>query len=143
MTTKAGSGAACEVQGGVSTQGTDVLVRLTEWMVTPSVALVGPGIVSFVAENAGKEDHELVVVRGDSAEALPKDADGAMDEAKLPEGALIGEIEPMAAGQLCRGNFALQAGRYVLACNVVDKEEDGVAESHFAEGMHTVFRVGS
>jgi hypothetical protein len=130
------------VEGGVDTKGTDVTVALTEWKVEPTKSQVGPGIVSFVAENTGKEEHELVVVKADSAGALPTDADGAMDEAKLPEAALVGEIEPMAPAQLCRGNFALPAGQYVLACNVVDKKEDGVVESHFAEGMHVAFTVG-
>lgn len=142
-TTVAGSGATCEIEGGVATKGTDVIVTLTEWKVTPNAAQAGAGIVSFVAENTGKENHELVIVKGDSADALPKDATGAMDEAKLPEGALIGEIEPFAAGQLCRGNFALPAGSYVLLCNVAEKEADGTTESHFAEGMHSPFTVSA
>jgi hypothetical protein len=136
------AGGACEVEGGVDSKGTDVTASLSEWKITPTKSQVAPGIVSFVAENTGKENHEMVVVKGDSADALPTDADGAMDEAKLPEGALVGEIEPMAPGELCQGNFALPAGQYVLLCNVVDKE-DGVVESHFAEGMHTPFTVGS
>jgi hypothetical protein len=134
---------ACTVEGGIANKGTDVTVALSEWKVSPTSSQVAAGIVSFVAENTGKEEHELVLVKADSADALPRDADGAMDEAKLPEGALVGEIEPMAAGQLCQGNFPLEAGRYVLLCNVVDKEADGVVESHFAEGMHTPFTVGS
>jgi hypothetical protein len=142
-TSVARSGAACEVQGGVATKGTDVMVTLTEWKVTPSVAQVGAGIVSFLAENAGRENHELVIVKGDSPEALPKDANGAMDEEQLPEGALIGEIEPFAAGQLCRANFALPAGSYLLLCNIAEEEADGTTESHFAEGMHSPFTVGS
>jgi hypothetical protein len=137
-----GTEAACEIQGGVATKGTDVLVNLTEWKIAPGVARVGPGIISFVAENSGQEPHELVVVKGESAEALPKDADGALDETKLPEGALVGEIEPLGPGQLCRGNFALQAGSYVLVCNVVE-EDAGVTESHLAEGMHATFTVGA
>ncbi|MGH9037959.1 MAG: hypothetical protein ACRD0O_19550 [Acidimicrobiia bacterium] len=138
-----GSAAACEIEGGVSTRGTEVIVSLSEWKITPNVTQVKAGIVSLLAENTGQEDHELVVVKGDSADALPKDATGAMDEAKLPEGALIGEIEPFAAGQLCRGNFALPAGSYVLLCNIAEKEADGTTESHFAEGMHTTFTVGA
>jgi hypothetical protein len=137
-----GSQAACEVQGGVGTTGTDVQVNLTEWKVEPSPARVGPGIVSFVAENTGKDPHELVVVKAESAEALPRDADGALDESKLPEGALVGEIEEMAPGGLCRGNFALTAGAYVLVCNVVE-EEGGATEAHLAQGMHTPFTVGT
>ena len=126
----------------MSTTGTDVVVTLSEWEVAPNVAQVGAGVVSFIAENTGQEEHELVIVKADSATALPKDATGAMDEAKLPEGALIGEIEPFAAGQLCKGNFALQAGSYVLLCNITETEADGTKESHVAEGMHTSLTVG-
>jgi hypothetical protein len=133
----------CEVEGGIDSKGTDVTVALSEWKIDLTKSQVPAGIVSFVAENTGRDEHEMVVVKTDSADALPTDADGAMDESKLPEGALVGEIEPMAAAQLCRGNFPLQAGQYVLLCNVVDKEEGGVVESHFAEGMHTPFTVGS
>jgi hypothetical protein len=142
-TTVAGSGAACEVQGGVATKGADVAVTLTEWKVVTGVAQAAPGIVSFLAENSGKEDHELVVVQAESVEGLPTDAAGAMDETRLADGALIGEIEPMAPATICRGNFALPAGRYVLLCNVVEKKDDGTTESHFAEGMHTPFTVAS
>ncbi len=133
----------CEIQGGIGTQGTDVILTLSEFKISPSVSRAAAGIVSFVAENTGQEDHEVVVVQADSAESLPRDADGALDKAKLAEGALIGEIEPMAPGQVCRGNFALQAGRYVLACNVVEEEENGVKESHLAEGMHVDFALGA
>ena len=139
----AGTAGACEIQGGVDTGGDEVLVALNEWTIVPSVARVAAGITSFVAENGGKENHELVIVKGDSAAALPKDADGAMDEARLAEGALVGEIEPFASGQLCRGNFPVQKGNYVLLCNIVEKEEGGATESHFAEGMHAPFTVDS
>jgi hypothetical protein len=142
-TTVAESEAACEVQGGVATRGADVAVTLTEWKILTGVAQVAPGIVSFLAENSGQEKHELVVVKADSVEALPKDATGAMDETGLAEGALIGEIEPMGPAMICRGNFPLPAGSYVLLCNIVEKEEDGSTESHFAEGMHTPFTVAS
>lgn len=137
----AGSATACEIQGGVTTKGTDVIVTLTEWKITPAAAEAKAGIVAFVTENAGQEKHEVVIVKGDMPEALPKNENGGMDEDKLPEGALIGEIEPMAPGQLCRGNFALQAGSYVLLCNVEEEEPDGTIEAHFAEGMYTTFAV--
>ncbi len=99
------------------------------------------GVVSFKAENAGKENHEIVIVKGDSADALPKDADGGLDEDKLPEGGLIGEIEPFASGQVCSGVFNLPAGKYVLLCNITETEPNGEKESHFKEGMHTPFTV--
>ena len=79
--------------------------------------------------------------RATRAEALPKDADGGLDEDKLPEGGLIGEIEPFAGGKLCKGAFNLAAGKYVLLCNIVETEPNGEKESHFKEGMHAPFVV--
>lgn len=141
--TGGGTEGACEVEGGVSTKGAEVMATLDEWTITPDPAQANPGIITFVAENAGEELHELVIVASDDPASLPTDPQtGAMDESRLPEEALIGEIEAFPAGQVCEGNFALQAGSYALVCNVVEEEEDGTVESHYAEGMYTSFTVG-
>lgn len=142
-TAGAGTEGACEVQGGVSTEGDEVMAALTEWTITPEPAQADPGTVTFVAENTGTEIHELVIVASDDPAGLPTDPEtGAMDESQLPEEDVIGEIEAFPAGQVCEGNFALQAGDYALVCNVVEEEEDGTVESHYAEGMYTSFTVG-
>ena len=139
-TTVAGAG-GCRLEGATTEAATQqVVLTLDEWTINPSIEPKG-GVVTFVAENTGKEEHELVIVKGDNAEGLPKDADGAMDEDKLPEGSLIGEIEPFPAGQLCKGAFTLTAGKYVLLCNIVEVEPNGEKESHFKEGMHVPFTV--
>ena len=137
-TSSAASGTSeCKTENAVdATASEEVVVTLSEWAVKPS-AQPKAGNVSFKAENAGKEPHELVIVKGDSAEALPKDADGGMDEDKLPEGGLIGEIEPFAGGNVCSAVFDLPAGKYVLLCNITETEPNGEKESHFKEGMHT------
>ena len=116
-----------------------VVLTLNEFTIKGPAETKG-GIVTFVSENAGKEPHELVIVKGEKAEGLPTDADGGLDEEKLPEGGLIGEIEPFNGGQLCKGAFKLTAGKYVLLCNIVE-EEGGVKESHFKEGMHAPLTV--
>jgi hypothetical protein len=143
-TSTAASGAAgeeCKTEDTVNTPAaSEVVVTLNEWTVKPSAQPKG-GALSFKAENAGKENHELVIVKGETAEALPKDADGGMDEDKLPAGGLIGEIEPFASGKVCSGVFNVPAGKYVLLCNIVETEPKGEKESHFKEGMHTTFVV--
>ena len=48
-----------------------------------------------------------------------------------------GEIEPFPGGETCEGGFELEAGSYILFCNIVETEEDGTVESHFEEGMVT------
>ena len=114
-----------------------VNVTLTEWSVTAGPATAAAGKVGFAALNGGVEPHELVVVKGD---VIPVDADGALDEAALPEGALIGEIEPFPSGLSCGIAFDLTPGDYTLLCNIVEVE-DGAVEAHYKLGMATGFTV--
>jgi hypothetical protein len=143
-TSSTGAAAAageCKTEGtATGTASEEVVLTLTEFAIKPS-AQPKAGNISFKAENAGKENHEVVIVKGDSADGLPKDADGGLDEDKLPEGGLIGEIEPFAGGQVCSGVFNLPAGKYVLLCNITETEPNGEKESHLKEGMQTPFTV--
>jgi hypothetical protein len=109
--------------------------------VAPAPASAPAGTVTFRADNAGKENHELVVVKGDNPDGLPV-KDGQVDEDSLPQGSFVGEIEPFPAGDRCPGTFQLSAGSYVLFCNVAEKEPDGSLESHYQEGMRSAFTVG-
>ena len=130
---------ACEPVGEGG--GTQVAVTLDEWSVGAAPLSVPAGDVTFVAENAGEEPHELVVVEAASADELTV-VDGKVDEEALPEGALVGEIEAFPAGETCDGTFELAAGEYVLFCNIAEEQEGGALESHFEEGMVTSFTVG-
>ena len=71
--------AACGDDGG-----NDVDVTLSEFIVKPDPQGIDDGEVTFKVENAGGETHEFVVVKADSAEDLPTDADGAVDEEQSP-----------------------------------------------------------
>jgi hypothetical protein len=133
----AGATGECRTENAANTTATEeVVVTLGEWTVKPSKQPKA-GYVNFKAENGGGEKHELVIVKGDSAESLPKDADGGLDEDKLPEGGLIGEIEEFSPSQVCSAVFNMPAGKYVLLCNITETEPSGEKESHFKEGMHT------
>ena len=135
-TSTAGGTTGCKTENAANTTATEeVVVTLGEWIVKPS-AQPKAGYISFKAENGGKEKHELVIVKGATAEALPKDANGALDEDKLPEGGLIGEIEEFSPAQVCSAVFNMPAGKYVLLCNITETEPNGDKESHFKEGMH-------
>lgn len=137
----AGATSECETEGTTAETSTEeVVLTLNEFTIKPS-AQPKAGAISLKAENAGQENHEVVIVKGTSADALPTDADGGMDEDKLAEGALIGEIEPFAGGKVCSGVFKLAAGDYVLLCNITETEPNGEKESHFKEGMHVPFKV--
>jgi hypothetical protein len=133
--------ARCEPVGDIRSADTRVNIRLDEWVVDVGAPSARAGNVGFVTENVGDEPHELVIVRGVSPTDLPLDSDGALDEAKLPESALVGEVEPFPAGETCRGVFELSAGEYTLACNIVETEANGEVESHLKQGMVTAFTV--
>jgi len=126
---------------GCSSGGDTVSVALSEWVVVPDPASASAGEITFEAENQGAETHELVVVRAESAASLPTDDTGKVDEAGLPEGAFIGEIEEFEAGSSESATFDLTAGTYILFCNIVEEETDGSFESHFQEGMSVAFTV--
>ena len=116
-------------------------VTLGEFVVEPDPTSIDAGEIEVVGDNRGGELHELVLVQAADAEALPVDADGAVVEDELPEGTFIGEIEDIESGSSKSATFDLEAGDYVLFCNITEEEESGEVESHFAEGMHATLAV--
>ena len=121
--------------------GTEVNVLLSEWIVEPDDSAVDAGEITFVADNQGGETHELVVVRADAIADLPTDENGAFDEEAFGEDNILGEAEDVESGTEQELTLDLEAGNYVLLCNVIEEEEDGSVESHFAEGMAATFTV--
>ena len=121
--------------------GDSVDVVLSEWIVEPDPTTAAAGSVEFVASNEGGETHELVIVKGDDADALPIDDTGKIQEDDLEEGTFIGEIEEFEAGTEASATFDLDAGNYLLFCNIVEEEDDGSFESHFLEGMVNTITV--
>jgi hypothetical protein len=127
--------------GAPATAGTAVNVTLQEWAVLPDVQSVPAGSVTFNATNAGPMDpHELVVVKTDiPAGELPTREDGSFDEDA--EGVeVIGEIEEFDPGLTQSMTLDLEAGSYVLLCNLVE-EEEGETEAHYQMGMWVPFEV--
>lgn len=119
----------------------DVTVVLGEWIVEPTPTSADAGELTFTADNQGGEAHEMVVVRADDAADLPTDADGAVDETEIPEEDFLGEIEEFPNGEQRTATFAMDAGTYVLFCNITETLDSGEVESHFVEGMATTFTV--
>lgn len=124
--------------GGDDGGGATVNVLLSEFVVEADPGSASAGDVTFAVTNEGEETHEFVIVKTDLAEdALPTADDGSVDE----EGAgveVIDEIEDIGAGADGEVTANLEAGAYVLLCNIVEEDDD---ESHYAEGMHTAFTV--
>lgn len=123
-------------QGG---EATTIDVTLQEFSVIPAQDSAPAGSITFNVENTGPDDvHEFVVLKTDLApEALPTDENGAVDEAG--EGIeVIDEIEDIPVGGTPSLTVDLDAGNYVLVCNIWDEEEQ---EAHYAVGMRTAFTV--
>jgi uncharacterized cupredoxin-like copper-binding protein len=118
-------------------EGAEVDVVLSEFIVDPSEDSVEAGEVTFALDNQGGETHEFLVVEAASADDVPVDDDGAFDE---EADGVLDEVEDIEAGETAELTLDLEAGDYVLLCNIVE-EENGEAESHFAEGMHANFTV--
>jgi hypothetical protein len=133
--------AACGGDDGAGGAGTTVDVRLQEFAVLPAQPTAPAGSTTFRAENTGPANaHELVVIRTDLApDKLPVKADGSVDETGTGI-TVIGEIEEFAVGQTKSATFDMQAGAYVLFCNVV-QTKDGKVEAHYKQGMRTAFTV--
>jgi len=129
------------VAGGCSSDdgGDTVDVSLQEFAVSANPSSVGSGEVTFEVTNDGPEDtHEFVVIRTDlTPDALPTVEDGSVDEEG--EGIeAVDEIEDIAVGDTQTLTVDLDAGSYVLICNIYDADEQ---EAHYQEGMRTGFNV--
>lgn len=135
-TTAATGGATGETGGG-----TTVDVTVQEFAVLPAQESAPAGDVTFAVTNTGPEDtHEFVVFKTDLApDALPTASDGSVDEEG--EGVeLIDEIEDIAVGDSPTLTVSLDAGSYVLICNIVEEEGDETIV-HYQQGMRTGFTV--
>lgn len=118
---------------------TTVAVTLQEWAVVPAANSAPAGEITFDVTNDGPEDiHEFVVIKTDlDVGELATDADGVVDEAG--DGMeVIDEIEDLPVGETQSLTVELDAGNYVLICNIWDEDE---GEAHYEMGMRTPFSV--
>jgi uncharacterized cupredoxin-like copper-binding protein len=119
--------------------GTEVDVTLQEFSVIPEADSADAGEITFNVENVGPDDvHEFVIVKSElEPDALPTNPDGSMDE--TGEGVeVIDEIEDIPVGETQTLTVDLEAGSYVLVCNIFDETEN---EAHYEQGMRTAFTV--
>jgi uncharacterized cupredoxin-like copper-binding protein len=135
-----GNGSSPSASGSFVDSGGSVAVTLQEFAVGTVPPDAPAGTVTFNITNKGPDDeHEFVVVKTDlDPTALPTDpATGAVDE----EGAgieIVDEVEAIPVGDSAELAVDLDAGAYVLMCNIYDKAEK---ESHYQKGMRTGFTV--
>jgi uncharacterized cupredoxin-like copper-binding protein len=119
--------------------GGSVAVTVQEWSVIPVPPDAPAGSVTFNITNKGPDDeHEFVVIKSDlDPGALPTDETGAVVE--TGEGMeVVDEVEAIPVGDSPTLTVDLEAGAYVLICNIYDETEK---ESHYQQGMRTSFTV--
>lgn len=116
--------------GGASAAETGTVeVELSEWAVTVDPASAPAGEVSINGKNGGSVAHRLLVIRSDQApDALPV-ADGQVDVSQVD---VVGEIPTFPPGWQRPLTVQLEAGSYVLICNIPE---------HYEQGMRTGFTV--
>jgi len=122
MTGAGGRGRFTSAQMAAAKAGT-VYVQLGDIWVSPTVASVPAGKVTFKANNVGRLPHELMIER------MPMKFEGPM---RPDENAAQGMIPDMDGGASGRMTVRLRPGTYTLFCNV---------QGHYAAGQHTVFNV--
>lgn len=109
--------------------GTVVTASTSEYKIDLGATSAPAGDVTFQIRNAGKIQHEFVVVKTDlAADKLPT-AEGEVDE---DDGQLeaVDEVEDIDPGASPTLSVNLPAGHYVVLCNV---------PGHYDLGMHTDF----
>ncbi len=132
------TGAEAITPGPKPDAATQLDVSLAEFTITTSTTTVPAGEVYLLVQNAGPDDaHEFVVIKTDlAADALPT-VDGRVPEDEVD---LLAEIEPFAVGATGSLTLDLEAGSYVLICNIAE-EEEGELESHYELGMRAPLTV--
>lgn len=135
----AGSGsgvASCTPVGGDLATDADqtVDIELLDYAFAPPEVEVGAGVVTFLATNGGREDHELAVLPGGGD--VPFVEPGVPDEDALAAAGAF-ELEGFPAGTSCDATWDLDPGAYTLFCIV--PAEDG--ETHYEKGMRGTLTV--
>jgi uncharacterized cupredoxin-like copper-binding protein len=106
-----------------------VAVELSEWVVEPAKLQVPNGKVVFTAINNGTVEHELIVLETDLAPNALVISGEQVDVAA--SGTIVASIqkEQLGPGFNADLTLELEAGNYVLFCNIPNHYESGQAAS--------------
>lgn len=129
-TTAASGGGVTVTTGG---EGTAVAVEAgdisdTEQYLTPEPTSVPAGPTTFTLTNVGNREHEMVVLKTDT----PADQLEVNAEDKVSEADSVGEVPETPEGESGTVTLDLEAGDYVLVCNIA---------KHYSQGMFAAFTV--
>ena len=106
-----------------------IAIKMTDMAIAPADSTAAAGEVTFDITNAGKQVHEIVVIKTDkmAADLGPADAEG-----KVSETGSQGETGDMEAGASKTLTLKLDKGHYALICNIA---------GHYAAGMYADLTV--
>jgi uncharacterized cupredoxin-like copper-binding protein len=118
---------------------TTVNVTLSEWAILLDQSSAPAGNVTFAVTNDGPDEvHEFVIIKTDlAANALPTDDTGAVIE-EADGLTPVDEVEDMATGATEDLTVNLEAGSYVMICNIYTTDTH---QAHYAMGMRAAFTV--
>ena len=106
-----------------------VTFKMVEWDTLPTTTTkASPGKVTFVVRNAGKLEHEFVIIKT----SKPAGNLAPAGAAEAPETGAVGEIEEIAPGGVERLTLTLSKGHYALLCNLA---------RHYSSGQFVDFYV--
>ncbi len=124
--------AATPTETGVEGEAeTGVQVTEKDFAISLDTTSASTGKVDFIVTNDGPSTHEFVVIKTDLDPAqLPTDGGAVEEGASGTE--VIDEIEDVQANSTQKLEVDLEAGKYVLICNL---------PGHYQQGMHAGFTV--
>ena len=106
-------------------------MTLDEFSVRAQPDAVEAGETTFEIRNTGSVEHDFVVLDTDQdPDDLPLEKGKVDTEARGIEE--LAHVHSVRSGQETTEEVDLEAGRYLLICNI---------EGHFQSGMHTPFEV--
>jgi uncharacterized cupredoxin-like copper-binding protein len=111
----------------VAAAATKSTATLSEFKIAVSPKSVSHGKVTFTVKNAGKFEHEMVVIKTSTRASKLK-----VSGNRASEKGAVGEAEDIAAGKSKKLTLNLAKGHYVLICNI---------PGHYKNGMRTDFTV--
>jgi uncharacterized cupredoxin-like copper-binding protein len=112
-----------------SAAGDGIPVTAQDFSITVSPTSIAAGEVTFDVTNQGPSTHEFVIIKSDQDPGSFPVEDGEVPEDTLD---VIDEIEDIAPNTSPSLTVSLDAGFYVLMCNLPD---------HYQQGMHAGLTV--
>ena len=106
-----------------------VTVEMKEYSVTLTPASIKAGTIKFGIRNVGTMEHEFEIIKTDLAfDKLPID----VGQGKAKEDGLTKQIKSVLPNKVATITANLEAGSYVILCNV---------SGHYQLGMRAAFKV--